>query len=150
MKHVLPWLAGWLALFWLWMLLAGDWSHTELVAAAAAATLAATIGEVARSRAAVRAGFPHAWIAKAWSVPAMVFVDFAILMWALVRSAFRREVVRGEFVRRPFRVDDTGVRAWVGLAATYSPNAYVVGFDTDRETALVHDLVRNRSSESPV
>ena len=150
MKHVLPWLAGWLALFWLWMLLAGDWSHTELVAAAAAATLAATIGEVARSRAAVRAGFPHAWIAKAWSVPAMVFVDFAILMWALVRSAFRREVVRGEFVRRPFRVDDAGVPAWVGLAATYSPNAYVVGFDTDRETALVHDLVRNRSSESPV
>ena len=150
MKHALPWLAGWFALFWLWMLLAGDWSHTELVAAAAAATLAATIGEVARSQAAVRAGFPPAWIAKAWSVPAMVFVDFAILMWALVRSAFRREVVRGEFVRRPFRVDDAGVRAWVGLAATYSPNAYVVGFDTDGETALVHDLVRNRSSESPV
>ena len=45
---------------------------------------------------------------------------------------------------------DAGVRAWVGLAATYSPNAYVVGFDTDGETALVHDLVRNRSSESPV
>ena len=79
----------------------------------------------------------------------MVFVDFGILMWALVRSAHGREV-RGEFVRRPFRVDDAGVRAWVGLAATYSPNAYVVGFDTDGETALVHDLVRNRSSESPV
>ena len=62
MKHVLPWLAGWLALFWLWMLLAGDWSHTELIAAAAAATLAATIGEVARSRSAVRARISPAWV----------------------------------------------------------------------------------------
>jgi hypothetical protein len=80
----------------------------------------------------------------------MVFVDFGILMWALVRSALRREVVRGEFVRRPVRIDDAGVRAWVGVAATYSPNAYVVGFDTDAEVALVHDLVRNRGSERPV
>jgi hypothetical protein len=80
----------------------------------------------------------------------MVFVDFGILMWALVRSALRREIVRGEFVRRPFRVDDAGMRAWVGLAATYSPNAYVVGFDTAGEVALVHDLIRNRNSEKPV
>jgi len=79
-----------------------------------------------------------------------VLVDFGILMWALVRCALRREIVRGEFVRRPFRADDAGVRAWVGILATYSPNAYVVGFDAEREVALVHDLVRNRSSESPV
>jgi multisubunit Na+/H+ antiporter MnhE subunit len=140
-KHVLPWLAGWLALFWLWMLLAGDWSRTELVAAAAAATVASLF---------LRRLPPGLGVTNAWSVPTMVFVDFAIVMWALVRSALRREIVRGEFVRRPFRLDDPGSRAWAGLLATYSPNAYVVGFDTDREVALVHDLVRNRSSESPV
>lgn len=140
MKHVRPWLAGWLALFWLWMLLAGDWSHTELVAAAAAATVASLFLR----------RLPGLRVTNVRSVPAMVFVDFAILMWALVRSALRREIVRGEFVRRPFRLDDPGSRAWAGLLGTYSPNAYVVGFDTDREVALVHDLVRNRSSESPV
>jgi multisubunit Na+/H+ antiporter MnhE subunit len=139
-RHVLFWLAGWLALFWLWLLLAGDWNRTEWIAAAAAATIASFFG---RRWAACR-------VTKAWSVPVMVIADFGILMWALVRSALRREVVRGEFVRRPFDADDAGVRAWVGLAATYSPNAYVVGFDAEREVALVHDLVRNRSSESPV
>ena len=141
MKHVLPRLAGWLALFWLWMLLAGDWSHTELVSAAIAATIASLF---------VRRLPRVPGASSLWSVPAMVLVDFGILMWALVRCALRREIVRGEFVRRPFRAHDAGVRAWVGILATYSPNAYVVGFDTEREVALVHDLVRNRSSESPV
>ena len=141
MKHVLPRLAGWLALFWLWMLLAGDWSHTELVAAGIAATIASLF---------VRLPPRFRVSGSLSSVPAMVLVDFGILMWALVRSALRREIVRGEFVRRPFRADDAAARAWVGILATYSPNAYVVGFDTEREVALVHDLVRNRSSESPV
>jgi multisubunit Na+/H+ antiporter MnhE subunit len=139
-KHVLPRLAGWLALFWLWMLLAGDWNRTELTAAAAAATVASLFVRLP----------PRFRVSNAWNVPVMVFVDFAILMWALVRSALRREIVRGEFVRRPFRVDDAGARAWIGIAAGYSPNAYVVGFDIDGEVALLHDLVRNRSSERPV
>jgi multisubunit Na+/H+ antiporter MnhE subunit len=131
---------SWFALFWLWLLLAGDWNRTELIAAAAAATIASLF---------VRR-LPGFRVTKAWSVPVMVCVDFGILMWALVRSAMRREVVRGEFVRRPFRGDSAGLRAWVGVAATYSPNAYVVGFDADSEVALIHDLVRNRNSEKPV
>ena len=40
MKHVLSWLAGWLAFFWLWQLLSGEWNHVEWIAGASAATLA--------------------------------------------------------------------------------------------------------------
>ena len=45
MKHVLAWVAWWLALFWLWFLLVGEWNRQELVAAALAATIAATLAE---------------------------------------------------------------------------------------------------------
>jgi multisubunit Na+/H+ antiporter MnhE subunit len=149
-KHALPWLAWWLLLFWLWLLLAGDWNLTEIVAAAGAAAAAATIGEIARSRARVAGSFSPQWLTMLAAVPVMIVVDFGIVAWALVRSALRREIVRGEFVRRPFHRDDPGLRAWVGYVAAFTPNAYAVGFDAQRETALVHDLVRNRRSERPV
>jgi hypothetical protein len=33
--------------------------------------------------------------------------------------------------------------------ATYSPNAYVVDYDLERGTVLLHDLVPNEQSEAP-
>ena len=48
MKHVVAWVAWWLALFWLWMLLVGEGNRVEWVAAAAAAAIGATLGELAR------------------------------------------------------------------------------------------------------
>jgi hypothetical protein len=153
-RHVLPWLATWLALFWLWLLMAGEWNRQEWIAAASAATVAATIGEIARTRAGVRVRIPLRWVARAWSVPHMVVVDFGILVWALLASLARREVVRGSFRSHEFAVrgDDavsTGVRAWAGLVANYSPNAYVVDLDAERGLALFHDLVPFRKSEEP-
>lgn len=135
MRHVL----SWLALFWLWMLLAGEWNRQQWIAAAAAATIASLL--VGRVR--------LAWVAGAWRVPVAIVVDFAVLVWALLRSAVHREVVRGEFVRRPWRSDDEGLRALAGLLATYSPNAYVVELDRHRRVVLVHDLVPFRKSEEP-
>ena len=42
------------------------------------------------------------------------------------------------------------MRAWAAWAAQFSPNAYVVEIDPERELVLVHDLVPNRPSEEPV
>jgi hypothetical protein len=153
-RHLLPWLATWVALFWLWLLLAGEWNRQEWIAAASAATVAATVGEIARTRAGVNARVPLRWIGKAWTVPVMVFVDFGILVWALCVSLVRREVVRGTFRSHEFPAggDDptsVGVRAWAALAAMYSPNAYVVEIEPERGLALLHDLVPFRKSEEP-
>lgn len=136
----------WLALFWLWLLLVGQWDLREWIAAAVAATAAAALSEVAVRAAGVDVDVPLRWLAKAWSVPAMVVVDFGILVWALGR---RR---KGTFVRRPLPgdVSSPAVRAWLAIAATYSPNAYVVDVDAESGEVLVHDLVRNRASESPL
>ncbi|MEN3341080.1 MAG: hypothetical protein V7644_484, partial [Actinomycetota bacterium] len=69
MRHLIPWLATWLTLFWLWLLLAGEWNRQEWIAAASAAAVAATIGEVARTRAGVGVRVPARWLARAWTVP---------------------------------------------------------------------------------
>jgi hypothetical protein len=150
-KHVVAWVAWWVALFWLWMLLAGDWNHIQWIAAASAAALAATIGEIARSRADVAPRIPLRWIARGWSVPHQIVIDFGIITMALWRSLFSRRVVRGKYRAHHFPASEgPGVRAFATWAGQFSPNAYVVEIDRERELVLVHDLVPNRASEEPV
>ena len=155
MKHVLPWLAWWLALFWLWMLLVGEWNREELVAAAIAASIAATLAELAR----VRTGFAARLSVRDLSVLpktlGMVFVDFGIVAWALLVSIARRRVVGGRLISR--RVSTPGAvtrgvgpRAWTVLVATYSPNAFPVDLDAETQQVVLHDLVPYRASEEPL
>ena len=154
MKHVLPWLTWWLALFWLWFLLVGEWNRQEVIAAAIAATIAATVGEFARTRTGFGARVPLRAAADLPQALGMVFVDFGIVSWALVTSAVRRRVVRGELVTRQLEggaVTPRGVgpRAWTVLVACYSPNAYVIDVDPEEQRVLLHDLVPHRASERP-
>lgn len=155
MKHVVPWLAWWLALFWLWMLLVGEWNRQEWVAAAIAATIAATLAEFARARTGFVARVPLHGIAVLPKALGMVFVDFGIVVWALLVSIVRRRIVRGELVSREVERGSAVTRgvgpwAWAALVASYSPNAYVVDLDSETRRVLLHDLVPNRASEEPV
>jgi hypothetical protein len=150
-KRVLAWAAWWLPLFWLWLLLIGEWNREELVAAALAAAVAATLAELARVRTGFAARVPVRGVADLPQALGMVFVDFGILVRALVVSAARRRVVRGEFVARESAVaQNVGPRAWAVLLSSYSPNAYVVDLDPKTRRVLLHDLVPNRASEEPV
>jgi len=133
---------AWAALFWLWLLFVGQWNLRQWIAAAVAATVATAIGVVGVRAAGIDVRVPAAWVVKAWNVPAMVVVDFGILMWALVRRP------RGVFVERPFEDEGDSVRAWAMVVSGFSANAYVVEIGEGR--AVLHDLVRNRASESPL
>lgn len=152
MKHVVVWLGWWLTLFWLWLWLAGEWNADELVAAAVAAAIAASVAELARTRTGFSARVPLRALADLPLLLAMVVVDFGIVAWALIASVSRRRVVRGSFIERKLSrsADARGVgpRAWVALAASYSPNAYVVDVGDDA-LVVVHDLVPCRRSEEP-
>jgi hypothetical protein len=145
-RHVVPWIAWWVPLFWLWFLLVGEWNREEVVAAAIAAGIAATLAEFAR----VRTGFAVrlSWrdLAELPKALGMVFVDFGILGWALFLSIVRRRVVRGELVSREFERGSP----WAVVLSTYSPNAYVVELDPETRRVALHDLVPNRASEEPV
>ncbi|HZT53508.1 MAG TPA: hypothetical protein VE995_03925 [Gaiellaceae bacterium] len=154
MARVLAWLAWWLLLFWLWLALAGEWNATEWVAGAGAAALAATLGELARARVRLEPRLPARALADVPQALLQVVVDFGLLVWALAASVARREVVRGAFRTHALEPggDDAagaGLRAWLEIAATYSPNAYVVDIDARRRLVLLHDLVPSRASERP-
>jgi hypothetical protein len=83
-------------------------------------------------------------------VPHQIVIDFGIITVALVRSVVERKVVRGEYRAHPFPAGaGQGVRAWAAWAAQFSPNAYVVEIDPERDLVLVHDLVPHRPSEEP-
>ncbi|HEY2740784.1 MAG TPA: hypothetical protein VGI69_01220 [Gaiellaceae bacterium] len=155
MKHVLPWLGWWVALFWLWLLLVGEWNGEQVVAAAIAATIAASVAELARTRTGLSAPLPLRLLADVPQVLGMVVVDFGILAWALLAGVTRRRIVRGELVTRDrprgsWVTAGEGPRAWTVLVASLSPNAYVVEVDSEKRRVVLHDLVRNPKSESPV
>jgi hypothetical protein len=152
-KHVRAWIAWWIALFWLWLLLVGQWNREEVIAAAIAATIAASLAELARVRTGFGARIPLGGLADLPQALGMVVVDFGILVWALVASVTRRRVVRGELFSRELtdksRAQGTGPRAWTTIVASYSPNAFVLDIDPGTRTVLLHDLVRHRASEEP-
>lgn len=151
MKHVLAWVVWWLPLFWLWFLLVGEWNGEQVVAAALAAAVAAALAELARVRTGFAARIPLRGLADLPQAFGMVFVDFGIVVWALLVSVARRRVVRGELVSREGDVGPgVGPRAWTVLVAAYSPNAYVVDLDPETRQVLLHDLVPHRASERPV
>jgi hypothetical protein len=143
MKRLGFWLGWWVALFWLWLLIAGDWNQIEVIAAACAATVAASIAEVARSRVGVEPRVPLRWLARAWTIPHQIVLDFVLITRALFRR--REGVLRS--ARFAAAGEGQGPRAWAVWAANFSPNAYVVEVDGDR--VLFHDLVPNRASEEP-
>lgn len=152
MRHAAAWVVMWIACFWLWLLLAGDWNRIEWIAAASGATVAATVGEIVRSRADVWPRVPLRLLAQSRSVPAMIVADFGLLVWVLLLSLFRRKVVRGAFRSHELPAGDAGspgFRAAASIAATYSPNAYVLSVEEERNLVLLHDLVVWRQSEKP-
>lgn len=150
----MAWVAWWLALFWLWFLLVGEWDRQELVAAAGAATIAASLAELARVRTGFHARVPLRGLADLPHALGMVVVDFGIVTGALLASIVRRRAVRGRLVARelqggPAAARGVGPRAWTTLLACYSPNAYPIDVDPETGRVLLHDLVPNRRSESP-
>ena len=84
MKHLVVWAVWWVALFFLWLLLVGQWNREQVVAAAIAATLAGGAAEFARSRTGFAAAFPVRALADVPQALGMVVVDFGILVWALL------------------------------------------------------------------
>jgi len=136
-KHAAPSLCWFVALWWLWMLLVGEWNRQEWIAAGCVAAVAATVGEIARARAGVRPTAGIAKVAQLYAVVPIIVVDFVLLMWALVRALLTRRIPDGSF--RECDASDP----WTALLASYSPNAYVL------ERHELHRLVPFAKSEDP-
>ena len=147
------WLAWWTLLFWLWFAFVGEWDRYEWIAGGCAAAIGATSALVVRRLGVLRFRPQPRWIGRARRVPLQVLVDFGILALALAHTALGRRPAgafrRKEFPGRSRDAEGAFRRGWVGVMATYSPNAYVVDYDLERGTVLLHDLVPNEQSEAP-
>jgi hypothetical protein len=147
-KRLLGWVAWFVAAWWLWMLLVGEWNHYEWIAATAAAFVAASLFELMRTRVNAVARVPGVWLRRAASVPHQIFVDFGIVTAALFRpdtGVFRSHA----FDATGDDAADVGARAWAQWTANFSPNAIPIDIDREEGTSVVHDLVPNRASEKP-
>jgi hypothetical protein len=141
-KHVAAFFLFFLTLWWLWQLLVGEWNRYEWIAAVAAAAVASAIAELAVTRTRGRAALPYAVVRAAPSAFGMVFVDFAIVMRALVQR--RKGVVRRTKFPHP---DTESFRTWAAIVGDWSPNAYVI--DIADGTSVTHHLVVNEPSQRP-
>ena len=142
MKHAAAFLVWYVVLWWLWQALAGVWDHDNWLFAAGGALVASAVGELAAARTKGRARFPLSLLSSAPSALGMVVVDFAIVMYALVRR--REGVIRETRFEHP---DTEPFRAWVTIVADWSPNALVIDVGDGR--SRTHHLIPHDPSQSP-
>jgi len=124
-------LAWWILLFWLWLAFVGEWNPTEWIAAALAGAGAAVVSLVVLERGELRCRLRIRWLRETARIPVQILVDVGLLAVALVRPSVGRFVARPTGTRGA-EAESAGRRAFLELAAGYSPNAYVV--DVDPET----------------
>lgn len=143
----------WIALFGMWLLLAGEGTRLSAIWGAAAALVAAVAATVVAGRAGAAGHVRLRWLAELPRAAVAVVVDLAVVTAALAGSMACGQRERGVFVRDRSRAggdrEAAGRRAWVELVATWSANSYVIDVSPATGRRLLHDLVPRRSSESP-
>ena len=153
-RDLLPASILWILMLGLWMLLSGSLVLSELLAGAAAATIAAVAFEAVRRQGLLRFRPRARWLLRALGLPWRLFSESVVVSWALLKSLALRRPVRGRFREVPFSTGGTDARSQarrvlVTTAASLSPNAYVVDVDPENDTLLIHELVP-RSAEGPI
>jgi hypothetical protein len=139
--RLLAWLVWWIASWWAFQLLAGDWNRIEWIAGACVATVAATLAELMRTLAGLELKLRGERLLRLPSALLQVPVDF----WRLVVALPRR--TPGTYVARAPDPNAVGAEGETIVIAGFSPNAYVV--DLEPDAVLLHDLVPARDSERP-
>jgi hypothetical protein len=139
--RILAWALWWVACWWAFQLLSGDWNHYEWVGGACVATVAATLAELLRVLAGLDLQLRPERFLRLPSALLQVPVDF----WRLVVALPRR--TPGTYVAREPDPNAVGAEALTVLIAGFSPNAYVV--DVEPDAVLLHDVVPARDSERP-
>jgi hypothetical protein len=142
-------LAWWGIALGLWMLLVFKTEPAEIVAGAVAAAFAATGAELVRYRGYAPFSPDLRWWRVLLRVPGEVVAD----TWRMLRLLILH-FARGEPVGGRFRIVHFGscagddprsqarrvVATWLGAI---SPNTYILGFDEQKDAAVLHQLVPN-------
>jgi multisubunit Na+/H+ antiporter MnhE subunit len=145
MRRVTTWLAWWALLFAFWLVLTFTPVFSELVVGAAAASIAATAAELVWHQRLIGFRPRPTWVLRAYRLPREVVRDTFTVFGVLFRHLTGRQEMRGAW--RAIPIDAGGDeprsatrRALIATAISATPNAYVVGIDSDNGLMLVHQL----------
>ncbi len=151
LEHAPSFAAWWVLSMLLWLLFTSTVAQSEAGIGMCASLIAATAGEVVRSRGAIQFRPRLRWLRRAWRVPVQIARDTLTVFAALVRHVTGRGRVRGRWVAVPFEPGgddpvDSARRGLAELAVSVSPNSVAVGVDEDERVLLVHQLVSDPAS----
>jgi hypothetical protein len=151
-RRVAFWLSWWAFCWGLWVLLVFKTEAAEIVAGAIAAAFAATGAELVRSRGYAPFRGELRWCRGLLRLPLEVSRETWSMIGLLVRHYARGEPIEGRF--RIVHFDECAGkdprsqarRAVATWRASVSPNTYLLGFDPERDVAVIHQLT---ASETP-
>jgi len=145
MRRVGTWLAWWVLLFAFWLVLTFTPVFSELAVGAAAAAIAATAAELVWHQRLIGFRPRLSWMLRIYRVPREIVRDTLSVSGVLFRHVTGRQEMRGAW--RAIPIDAGGDdprsatrRALIAAAISATPNAYVVGIDSDNDLMLVHQL----------
>lgn len=146
MNRVRAWLAWWVLLMALWVMLDDSLATDELLAGAGAAAIAATVAELAMHQAETRFDARLGWLTRALRLPGQVLADLVTVYAALWRLMVRRERPDSAFVTEPARYGDDSPRELTRRtlligARSLAPNQIAAGIDQETDTLVIHQLV---------
>jgi multisubunit Na+/H+ antiporter MnhE subunit len=139
------WIAWWACLYGLWLLYVDTLAPSELLVGAVAAAIAATTMAVLKRQGLLPFRPRARWFLRARHLPSRLVTDFLQLMLALLYVLLRRPV-RSRFRAIAFPVGGDSARASARRAiaaagGSFTPNTYVVGFDREDRSILLHELM---------
>ncbi len=147
------WMLGFALSFLLWLALTTTVAADELVVGAAASAVTASAFLLVLSKVDLAFAPRLRWLRHLWRVPFHVVGDTFVVFAALIRHLTRRERLQGAFLeaRLPHEKDfgrnaARHLLATMAIAAT--PNTYVIGFDEERQTVVLHQLVPGYPEEA--
>src|SRR5438874_10262495 len=144
-RWVVSVLLWWVVLLGLWLLFVDTLALAEVLVGLGAAALAALAALGIHAYGGTRFRFRVRWLLLLRDVPANTLRDCATLGVVLWRHLIRGERARGAFRTIPFPIHagptSAAWRAFVAGATSIAPNTYVIRFDRERDTVIVHQLV---------
>ena len=140
------WLAWWVILMSLWIMLDDSLATDELLAGAGAPAIAALVAELAGHQAAVRFRMRFEWLVPALRLPGQVAGDMVTVYAALWRGLTRGEQPDSAFVAEPVRYGDDSAegitrRTLLIGGRSLAPNEFALGIDAETDTMVLHRLV---------
>lgn len=141
---------SWLAFVGLYLLMTGKADVSEIIAGAAAASMALYLVGLLRRKFKKPLFIKPGWIVLLWRIPIAMITESFQLLFALFSRLFGREV-EGRFIdhEHPAPADehDSARRAFMTFGVCITPNSYLVYYDREKRRVLIRQLVGEKLSK---